>query len=250
MDNAIENVEQARKSFNHILDNEKYAGIIKDDKHLALLLSLADNGAPNNILDIGTGTGYLAFPLAERFPTAKVCGIDIAETIVKKNNIIVKEKGISNLTFEVFDGLKYPFPDESFDLIVTRYAFHHFPNAKDAIRQMNRILTKDGRVLISDPIRDEKDKNKVIDNFMKVKKDGHIQLYSIDELNELFTDNGFIKESQVITDMKFPFARQDEYIQLYNKTDDKDKSLYDITNDNGTIWIKHINVGNFVFVKI
>lgn len=250
MNNAIENVEEARKSFNYILDNEKYAGIIKDDKHLSLLLSLVDNGAHNSILDIGTGTGYLAFPLAERFPTAKVCGIDIAETIVKKNNIIVKEKGISNLTFEVFDGLKYPFPDESFDLIVTRYAFHHFPNAANAIRQMNRILAKGGRVLISDPIRDEKDKNKVIDNFMKVKKDGHIQLYSADELNELFTDNGFIKESQVITDMKFPFARQDEYIQLYNKTDDKDKSLYDITNNNGTIWVKHINVGNFVFAKI
>ena len=246
----IENVEQARKSFNHILDNKKYAGIIKDDKHLSVLLGLVENSEYNRILDIGTGTGYLAFPLAERYTDASVCGIDIAETIVMKNNTIVKEKCISNLTFEVFDGLKYPFPDESFDLIVTRYAFHHFPNAADAIRQMNRILVKGGRVLISDPIRNEKDENRVIDMFMKVKKDGHIQFYSSNELDELFTGNGFRKERQVITNMKFPFARQDEYIQIYDTISDKDKSLYNITNDNGIVWVQHIDVGNVVFVKI
>lgn len=245
----IENVEQARKSFNQILDNKKYAGIIKDDNHLSLLLSLVDDGEYNRILDIGTGTGYLAFPLAERFPEASVCGIDIAETIVMKNNAIVKEKGISNLSFEVFDGLKYPFPDESFDLIVTRYAFHHFPNVADAIKQMNRILVKGGRVLISDPVRNEKDENRVIDMLMKVKKDGHIQFYSSNELDELFTGNGFRKESQIITDMKFPFAGQDEYIQIFDTITDKDKSLYNIINDNGVIWVQHIDVGNVVFVK-
>lgn len=245
----IENVEQARKSFNHILNNEKYAGIIKDDKHLSLLLSLVENSGYNKILDIGTGTGYLAFPLAERFPAASVCGIDIAEKIVMNNNAIVKEKGIPNLTFEVFDGLKYPFSDGSFDLIVTRYAFHHFPNAVDAIRQMKRILVKGGRVLISDPVRNEKDENRVIDSFMKVKKDGHIQFYSSNELDELFTGNGFMKERQVITDMKFPFARLDEYIQIYDTIADKDKSLYNIINDNGVVWVKHIDVGNLVFVK-
>ena len=66
----IENVEQARKSFNHNLDNKKYAGIIKDDKHLSVLLGLVENSEYNRILDIGTGTGYLAFPLAERFTDA------------------------------------------------------------------------------------------------------------------------------------------------------------------------------------
>ena len=87
----------------------------------------------------------MAFPLAEKFPSASVCGIDIAEVIVEKNNAIVKEKGILNLSFQVFDGLKYPFSDESVDLIVTRYAFHHFPDAVDAVRQMNRILVKGGK---------------------------------------------------------------------------------------------------------
>ena len=249
MNNNIENVKQAKKSFNSILGNKKYTGIIKDDNHLSLLLDLVSEGKYNKILDIGTGTGYLAFPLAEKFSTASVVGIDIAEVIVEKNNAIVKEKNIPNLSFQVFDGLKYPFDDSSFDLIVTRYAFHHFPNVTDAIRQMNRILAKGGKVIVSDPMRNEKDDNGIIDDFMRVKKDGHIQFYSSNELDELFINNGFTKENQVITDMKFPFAKQDEYIEIYDKTADNDKLLYNIENDNGVVCIRHINVGNTIFVK-
>lgn len=253
MNSDAEKVNQAKQSFNHILDNQKYANIIKDDKHLSLLLSMADDNGHNkynNILDIGTGTGYLAFPLAEIFPAASVCGIDIAEKIVGKNNEAVKERGISNLIFKDFDGLKYPFADESFDLIVTRYAFHHFPNIEDAILQMNKLLVKGGKVLISDPLRSEKDDRGIIDAFMQVKKDGHIRFYSLDELDKLFWDNGFKKEKQVITDMKFPFAPQSEYSNIYHKIAERDRLLYDIRNENDVVWVNHINVGNIVFVKM
>lgn len=249
MNNDIENVAQAKKSFNRMLDNKKYSAIIKDDKHLSLLLDLIENCKHNKVLDIGTGTGFLAFPLAKKFPAASIYGIDIAEIIIEKNNAIVKEKKIPNLSFQVFDGLKYPFSDESFDLIVTRYAFHHFPDIVDTIHQMNRILVKGGKVLISDPMRNEEDDNGIIDSFMRVKKDGHIQFYSSNELDALFIKNGFKKESQVITDMKFPFAQQDEYMKIFDNITNKDKSFYNITNENGIIWVKHINVGNTIFVK-
>jgi len=246
----MENVKQARESFNRIIDNKMYADIIRDDRHLAALMTLLEEGNFRKILDIGTGTGYLAFPLAEKFPAAAVYGIDIAETIIEKNNEIVKGKNISNLFFQVFDGLKYPFADESFDLIVSRYAFHHFPNVVDAIQQMNRILVKGGKVLISDPMRDEKDENRIIDEYMRVKKDGHIQFYSISELDELFLNNGFAKEKQLITDMKFPFAAIPQYIEVYEKTNDEDKLLYGIANENGIVWVKCIDVGNSLYAKI
>lgn len=247
--NKIENVQQARESFNRIIDNKTYANIIRDDSHLSIIMNLIEEHNYRKILDIGTGTGYLAFPLAERFHEATVYGIDIADVIIEKNNGVVKEKGIQNLSFQVFDGLNYPFGDESFDLIVTRYAFHHFPDVVNSVRQMNRILAKGGRVLVSDPMRNDGDINGIIDDFMKVKKDGHIKFYSSEELDELFINNGFGKEKQIITRMKFPFAPKQEYIDVYNKTSEEEKLMYDITNQDGIVWINHIDVGNTVYVK-
>ena len=246
----IESVKQARESFNRIIDNKTYAGIIRDDKHLAAIMSLVEDGSYDNILDIGTGTGYLAFPLAEMYPSSTVYGIDIADAIIAKNQEIVGEKGIDNLKFQAFDGLQYPFEKESIDLMVTRYAFHHFPNVVDAIQQMHNILRKGGRVMISDPMKHENDEKRIIDDYMGIKKDGHIQFYSAKELDELFLQNGFIKEKQLITDMKFPFPPKQEYIDLFEKTCAEDKAMYEITNENGVVWIRHINVGNTVYVKV
>ena len=245
-----ESVKQAKESFNRIIDNKTYAGIIRDDKHLAAILSLVEEGTYDKILDIGTGTGYLAFPLAERYPSSTVYGIDIADAIIAKNQENVKEKGITNLQFMAFDGLQYPFEDESIDLMVTRYAFHHFPNVVDAIQQMHKILRKGGRVMISDPMKHEKDTKGIIDDYMGIKKDGHIQFYSAKELDELFLQNGFVKEKQLITDMKFPFPPKQEYIDLFDKTGAEDKGMYEIANENGVVWIRHIDVGNTVYVKM
>lgn len=59
-------------------------------------------------------------------------------------------------------------------------------NILDAIQQMNKLLVKGGMVLVFDPMRNDKDINGIIDEYMRVKKDGHIQFYSAKELDEIF----------------------------------------------------------------
>ena len=43
----IDNVKQARESFNRIIDNKKYSDIIKDDKHLAVIMKLIEDSNYN-----------------------------------------------------------------------------------------------------------------------------------------------------------------------------------------------------------
>lgn len=250
MGQELEKVRQARESFDRILHYKVYRDVIRDDMQLSLLLELVQGGSYKRILDIGTGTGYLAFPLAEAYPDAQVYGIDIAESIIRENERHVEESNMSNIFFQAFDGIHYPFEEESFDLVVSRYAFHHFPNPGNAVEQIQRILLPGGKVLISDPVRDMKDYRGVIDVFMRIKGDGHIQFYTEEELEELFVKQGLQKEKQVFTNMTFPFAPGAAYTELYQKLTDEDRSLYGIIEENGIIRVGHIAVGNTVFKKI
>lgn len=246
----LEQVRQARKSFDRILQHKVYTEVIRDDGHLALLLELIQGGCYKSILDIGTGTGYLAFPLAEIYPEALVFGIDIAGGIIDKNRERVIKEGKTNLVFQTFNGIEYPFEEGSFDLVVSRYAFHHFPNPESAVRQISRLLCLGGKVMLSDPVRAKKDQGGIIDAFMKIKKDGHIRFYTEEELERMFAQNGLHKEKQIFTHMAFPFAQGSAYSELYGQLMDKDRLLYDIVEENGVIWVRHIAVGNTVFKKI
>lgn len=183
-------VQKAKESFENVLLNEKYSKIIKDDGHLNLLLSMLPIEHGNTILDVGTGSGYLAFPLAQGNKGCQVIGLDIAEKVIKQNQIKAEENHIENIQFCSFDGIHYPFEKESVDVITTRYAFHHFPDVRKAVNQLAGLLRKNGKILISDPIRKLSDENRIIDQFMKIKGDGHIGFYTVEEIQELFSEFG------------------------------------------------------------
>ena len=140
MNRESELVRQARESFERVLFRQTYTEIIRDDEQRRLLLNMLSGGSYRKILDIGTGTGYLAFALAKAYPQAYVYGIDIVREIVEENRKRARSGGLSNLIFQAFDGLVYPFEDGTFDLIVSRYAFHHFPNPRSAVEQIYRLL--------------------------------------------------------------------------------------------------------------
>lgn len=247
--NSKEIVNKAKQSFERVLDNEKYANIIKDDKHLKLLLEMVDDKQYENILDIGTGTGYLAFPLAQMNQSAQVYGIDIAENIVEKNQGRAQEEGISNIKFLSFDGVNYPFQDSIFDLMVTRHAFHHFPQVDDAVEKLSKILKDGGNILIADPMKNENDTSGVIDRFMDIKGDGHVEFYSKSKLESIFASHGLVVEKQIITTMTFPFPAKQEYVELFESISEEEKRLYQIEIRNGIVWIGKIEVGNTLFVK-
>ena len=70
----------------------------------------------STILDIGCGTGYLAKKLAERFPAARVTGIDIAPGMIA----IAERLKLENLFFAVGDGEDVTGQD--YDLVVANAA--------------------------------------------------------------------------------------------------------------------------------
>src|SRR2546423_1393840 len=74
------------------------------------------------VLDLGTGTGYLAERVARVVgPDGQVTGIDPGATMLR----FAERRGLGNAVFRVGRAQELPFDDASFDLVVSCLAFHH-----------------------------------------------------------------------------------------------------------------------------
>jgi len=83
-------------------------------------------------LDVGTGTGAAALAIAERFPSARVVGVDIAPEMVERAR--QKTQGNPNLSFEVADASALTYDDESFDLVTVANMIPFFDELARVVR--------------------------------------------------------------------------------------------------------------------
>ncbi|MDE5854600.1 MAG: class I SAM-dependent methyltransferase, partial [Ruminococcus sp.] len=161
-------IDKTKKWFDDFFSNrDEYNSQTQDEKHLeAIIHTLGICNSECRVLDIGTGTGYLSFEIAKKYKNANVTGLDIVEETLKINRDRTIEQKIQNLDFISYDGSKFPFADGLFDIIVTRYALHHFPDIKNSFSEIARVLKKGGKLLIADPIPAENDNVRFVDKYM------------------------------------------------------------------------------------
>ena len=105
----------------------------------------------DDILDIATGTGDVAFDLHRRYPGARVTGVDLSEGMLR-----IAEKKLKNadesakklLSFEQGDSLDLRFADESFDLITVAYGVRNFQHLDRGYAEMSRVLRRGGTLCV------------------------------------------------------------------------------------------------------
>ena len=179
-------IEDTRKGFEaSFATGDFYNRQTQDSQHLEKILQFLQVSDGMRILDLGCGSGYLAFPMAKNNPDIEVIWLDIVSDTLRANRSRANKEGIKNLTFVSYDGIDFPFEDDSFDLVVTRYALHHFPDIGHSIGEMSRVLKEGGKLFISDPCPNECDTERFVDDYMRLKKDGHIKFYTKDEWKSL-----------------------------------------------------------------
>lgn len=94
------------------------------------------------ILDLCTGTGDLAGLLQKKYPDCKITGIDFSENMLK----IAKEK-YPDIDFIEADCTQLPFQDEQFDLCVISFGLRNTENIQKSLKEIYRILKKDGNFI-------------------------------------------------------------------------------------------------------
>jgi SAM-dependent methyltransferase len=109
-------------------------------------------GPGSRILDFGCGTGWTSIMLAQT--GAEVVGVDISDSALKiasENAQRVALPANASITFQNYDGMHLPFENESFNLAIIFEAFHHLPNQKTILSELNRVLWKHGRLGFAEP---------------------------------------------------------------------------------------------------
>ncbi len=100
------------------------------------------------VLDIGCGTGALMMMIHEGKKDAKLFGIDISKEMIK----VAQAKLGDAADLTVSDSEKLPFKSGSFDLVLCTFSFHHHPNPTIVFKEMQRVLSPQGRIMMADPL--------------------------------------------------------------------------------------------------
>lgn len=119
-----------------------------DRRLMAWILDHVPPESDAAVLDVAGGTGHLARAYA---PTAAVAIVlDITEEMLGIGRREAAAGALRNVVYVLGDAARMPFVDESFDLVVSRFAVHHFDRPARQIGEMVRVCRPGGRVAIID----------------------------------------------------------------------------------------------------
>jgi SAM-dependent methyltransferase len=103
------------------------------------LLNAARIKADRLVLDVACGPGFVAAGAADR--GAVVHGMDFSAAMLS-----VARSLHPGLAFDKGDAEALPYPDKSFDAVVSNFGIHHVPQPILALREAHRVLRPEGTV--------------------------------------------------------------------------------------------------------
>lgn len=141
------------------------------------------------LLDVGCGTGAVLSKITRK---ARLCGIDLSPSMISR----AKEALGDTAELVVGDAEALPWPDGTFDAVCCTFSFHHYPRPEKVLAEMNRVLSKGGRLILTDPWMPSPFLQ-LMNWAMRYAKSGDRHMVSKREIQTLLAGNGFALQSFV-----------------------------------------------------
>ena len=136
----------------HAAEFDRRASEIRADLAEKLVDMLALQG-DEQILDVATGTGRVARPVAKRLKTGRVVGVDQALAMLDIGH--QHEDPIPSYSQSAGEADQLPFKSNIFDRAFVSFSLHHFANPAGVVKEVLRVLKNGGRFVVLDPIIEE-----------------------------------------------------------------------------------------------
>jgi SAM-dependent methyltransferase len=123
---------------------ESFAGVANP-------FSLGRLAPGERVLDLGSGAGTDSLVAAQMVgEQGHVTGIDMTEEMLTKARAAASELGATNVEFVEGEAERLPFPDESFDVVISNGVIDLIPDKDAVFSELFRVLAPGGRMQIAD----------------------------------------------------------------------------------------------------
>jgi SAM-dependent methyltransferase len=170
---------------------------------LLQLVEMVKGRSGARVLDLGCGGGHVSFNVAPE--VGEVVAYDLSEEMLAAVAAEARRRGLANIRIERGAVEQLPFPDQSFDVVATRYSAHHWGDLQAALREARRVLKPGGRAVFMDSITPGRP---LLDTFLQsielLRDPSHVRNYSRAEWQQAVVDAGF--ELGGLTQRRLPLA--------------------------------------------
>jgi ubiquinone/menaquinone biosynthesis C-methylase UbiE len=136
------------------LSYDVVAGLFFRGRYRAIAETIAiEVPAGSRLLDVGCGPGEVLVRLAAIAPALDTTGLDVDAAMIERARAKAERSrgGASAVPqFVVADVASMPFPDASFDIVISSYAVHHWPDRSAGLAEIMRVLKPGGRAIVWD----------------------------------------------------------------------------------------------------
>jgi ubiquinone/menaquinone biosynthesis C-methylase UbiE len=162
---------------------------LSSPEHLQWVVNSLDLEPYFAVLDVAAGTGHLSRAIAPH--VKQVVALDATAEMLLEGRHQAEQDGIGNILFEqgLAEGL--PYPTDAFDMVISRFAIHHFVDPHVPIGEMVRVCRRGGKVAVVDLVSPENEALAAAYNQLERMRDSsHTKALSPSELKRLVEGAG------------------------------------------------------------
>ena len=162
---------------------------IHDPARIARLVQAVQPAPEHRVLEVATGPGHVAMAFAAM--ARAVVGVDLTEVPLAIAERRRQELGLHNVCFRIADAAHLPWANGEFDIVVCRFAFHHFEHAPHILGEMVRVCALQGTIAVEDLIVSEHPARAAYQNrFENLRDPSHVAAFPLRTLLTFFTEAG------------------------------------------------------------
>jgi SAM-dependent methyltransferase len=165
------------------------AAPITNEDALRMIVAAAQPEPDDTVLDVACGGGIVVCAFAPHVRLAT--GIDMTPAMLEQAQKLAAGKGLTNVAWRQGDATALPYRDGSFTIVATRFSFHHFLDPRAVLREMTRVCTPGGRIVVVDTCASEDPaKAAEFNRLERLRDPSHARNLTLTEMRGLFAGIG------------------------------------------------------------